>query len=466
MDRLGTIESIDQARRSLAQRIARVTEPTLAGQSGSCVRGVLRIQVKMARTDALSWLDAQKAQVKVYWADRNKQFEMAGIGQAETVGIDQPFSYRELFSRLNDGLAGADPEVRYYGGIRFSNHQLADPGWKVFGACRFVLPRFELYNHNEESTLVCNLVYHRDRPLPLSEILSELDDITFPPEKGEWRIPAMLGRRDDPDEAGWRQNVESAIQLLDHGAVQKIVLARKSYFEFNHDLNPLAILQRLTLAMPECFHFCYNPEPGVAFIGATPERLYMRQGTLIQSEAIAGTRPRGATRKADEELSQDLLHSDKDLREHRFVVQGIRETLTPLCQRLAIGDEISILRLAQCQHLASYLEGTLGNGVSDADILHHLQPTPAVGGYPTSAALEEIDRLEPFDRGWYAGPIGWVSHDTTEFAVAIRSGLVEGSKLYLYSGAGIVEGSTADEEWNEIENKIGDFIKVLTPIRH
>ena len=160
------------------------------------------------------------------------------------------------------------------------------------------------------------------------------------------------------------------------------------------------------------------------------------------------------------------MHSDKDLREHRFVVQGIRETLTPLCQRLAIGDEISILRLAQCQHLASYLEGTLGNGVSDADILHHLQPTPAVGGYPTGAALEEIDRLEHFDRGWYAGPIGWVSHDTTEFAVAIRSGLVEGSKLYLYSGAGIVEGSTADEEWNEIENKIGDFIKVLTPIQH
>ena len=277
----------------MAQRIARVTEPKLAGQSGSSVRGVLRIQVKTARTDALSWLDAQKAQVKVYWADRKKKFEMAGIGQAETVGFDQPFSYRELFSRLSDGLAGADPEVRYYGGIRFSNHRLADPGWKVFGACRFVLPRFELYNHNEEITLVCNLIYHRDRPLPLSEILSELDDITFPPEKGEWRIPAMLGRRDDPDEAGWRQNVESAIQLLDHGAVQKIVLARKSYFEFNHDLNPLAILKRLTLAMPECFHFCYNPEPGVAFIGATPERLYMRQGTLIQSEAIAGTVPGG-----------------------------------------------------------------------------------------------------------------------------------------------------------------------------
>ena len=462
MDSQKIREEIDLSKRSLAQQIARVAEPALPRQLDSPVRGVLRIQAKTARTDALAWLDAQKSRVKVYWADRKKEFEMAGIGQADAITSDQHLSYSDLFRRLNDSLSGADNDVRFYGGVRFSNHRVADPGWRTFGAYRFILPRFELYNHHEESSLVCNLVYRRDRDISLSRILRELEEVTFPPEKDEGQIPIMVERRDDPDEAGWRQNVESAIQLLDQGGLQKIVLARRASFEFKNDLNPIALLQRLKASMPECFHFCFILGPGVAFIGASPERLYLRQGKLIQSEAIAGTRPRGTSAAADEKLGQDLFHSDKDLREHRFVVQGISETLAPLCQLLDVGGKISILRLAQCQHLVSFLEGTLGNGVLDADILQRLQPTPAVGGYPVGAALDEIDRLESFDRGWYAGPIGWVSPNATEFAVAIRSGLIDSSKLYLYSGAGIVEGSTADGEWDEIENKISGFIKVLT----
>ena len=454
-------EGIARSKRSLAQQITRVTESPPAKQLDSRDRRVLRIQVRTARTDALSWLDGQKAQVKVYWADRKKQFEMAGIGQAESISSDQHLSYNDLFSRINDSLSGADKDVRFYGGVRFSNHRLADPGWKIFGACRFILPRFELYNHRDESSLVCNLVYRRDRNIPLTEILRELEGVTFLQENEDSQIPMMVRRRDDPDKAGWRQNVESAIRLLDQGEVQKIVLARKSSFDFKNNLNPIALLLKLKTAMPECFHFCFMPEPGVAFIGASPERLYLRQGKLIQSEAIAGTRPRGTSTAADGALGQNLLHSDKDLREHRFVVQGIRETLAPLCQVLDVGEEISILRLAQCQHLVSFFEGTLDDDVLDTDILQRLQPTPAVGGYPAGAALDEIDRLESFDRGWYAGPIGWVSPNATEFAVAIRSGLIDGSKLCLFSGAGIVEGSTADGEWDEIENKISDFIKVL-----
>ncbi|MFQ5539732.1 MAG: isochorismate synthase MenF [Candidatus Binatia bacterium] len=461
MDNQKVREGINRSKRSLAKRIAQVAEPAPAKLLNSRDRGVLRIQVKTARTDSLSWLDAQKARVKVYWADRKKQFEMAGIGQADAICSDQHLSYSDLFSRINNSLSGADSDVRFYGGVRFSNHRLPDPGWRIFGACRFILPRFELYNHNEESSLVCNLVYHRDRQIPLTEILCELEGVTFPQENEERKIPMMTGRRDDPDEAGWRQNVESAIRLLDQGGLQKIVLARKSSFDFTNNLDPIALLQKLRSAVPECFHFCFIPEPGVAFIGASPERLYLRQGKLIQSEAIAGTRPRGTSAASDEELGQNLLHSDKDLREHRFVVQGIRETLSPLCQALEVGGEISIMRLAQCQHLVSFFKGTLANGVLDADILQRLQPTPAVGGYPVGSALDEIDRLESFDRGWYAGPIGWVSPDATEFAVAIRSGLIDGSKLSLFSGAGIVEGSTADGEWDEIENKISYFIKVL-----
>jgi menaquinone-specific isochorismate synthase len=101
-------------------------------------------------------------------------------------------------------------------------------------------------------------------------------------------------------------------------------------------------------------------------------------------------------------------------------------------------------------------------------VLRALHPTPAVGGYPRGEALEEIQALEPFDRGWYAGPVGWIGAGGAEFAVGIRSGLVRGNRLTLFSGAGIVAGSVPESEWAEIEQKIGDFTRMfgLDPERH
>ena len=93
--------------------------------------------------------------------------------------------------------------------------------------------------------------------------------------------------------------------------------------------------------------------------------------------------------------------------------------------------------------------------------MRSLHPTPAVGGYPTDQALDAIRAREPFDRGWYAGPLGWIGTHGAEFTVAIRSGLVQRRRLALFSGAGIVEGSVPAWEWEEIEQKIGDFVRVL-----
>ena len=107
------------------------------------------------------------------------------------------------------------------------------------------------------------------------------------------------------------------------------------------------------------------------------------------------------------------------------------------------------------------VRGTLLEGVTDAALLQALHPTPAVGGYPRGEALEEIRNLEPFDRGWYAGPVGWIGPEASEFAVGLRSGLVRGRTLALFSGAGIVAGSVPDEEWAEIEQKISDFTRMF-----
>jgi menaquinone-specific isochorismate synthase len=156
-----------------------------------------------------------------------------------------------------------------------------------------------------------------------------------------------------------------------------------------------------------------------------------------------------------------LLTSGKERREHAFVQQAIQSSLEALCTRVESPDAPSELLLTRGRHLHARLTGTLRPDVTAVELLDALHPTPAVGGVPGDAALTAIRDQEPFDRGWYAGPVGWVGADAAEFSVAIRSGLVEPTRLALFSGAGIVDGSVPEREWDEIEQKLGDFAAVL-----
>jgi menaquinone-specific isochorismate synthase len=161
-----------------------------------------------------------------------------------------------------------------------------------------------------------------------------------------------------------------------------------------------------------------------------------------------------------------LLASSKDQREHAYVREAIVDRLLPLAEDIDVDDHASAMTLARGRHLYTGVRATLRLSANPLDVLAALHPTPAVGGTPRTESLTAIAKLEPFDRGLYAGPIGWIGRDAdgkeaAEFAVGIRSGLVDGAVLSLYSGAGIVVGSEAASEWAEIEHKIGDFARVL-----
>ncbi len=196
-------------------------------------------------------------------------------------------------------------------------------------------------------------------------------------------------------------------------------------------------------------------------MGASPERLFARLNNAIESEALAGTRPRGKNDSDDNRLKGELKSSGKEQHEHKVVVRMINSKLVPLCQSLVVHHQ-EILSVPNGHHLRTRIQGVLNDGVLDEDVFAALHPTPAVGGEPTETALTLIEELEGFSRGWYAGAVGYVGLDQTEFVVAIRSALVHGRQMVVYAGAGIVEGSTAKDEWQEIEHKIGNFLKVLS----
>ena len=212
------------------------------------------------------------------------------------------------------------------------------------------------------------------------------------------------------------------------------------------------------------YHFCFQINSTTAFIGTSPERLYYRHDRLLKTEAIAGTRHRGASIQSDMLLSEELQSSPKDIREHQLVVENLQSILSQLCESVKIDRTAAILKLNKVQHLYTQCQGILTPDVTDADILPQLHPTPAVGGVPRTPALKLIQELEPFERGWYAAPVGWVGADDAEFAVAIRSGLIDRDRLLLFAGAGIVTGSQSEEEWIEIENKIRHFTDLFTSV--
>jgi menaquinone-specific isochorismate synthase len=255
--------------------------------------------------------------------------------------------------------------------------------------------------------------------------------------------------------------VRRALADIEAGRLEKVVHARAATFDFDQPLDPVAVLQHLQPATPNCFHYGIRPEGGGMFFGASPERLFYVRDQTVESEAVAGTRARGASQQADAALRTELLESEKDRREHAFVQDAIAERLQTLCTSVEAPEAAEEMRLARGRHLRSRLRGTLRAGTSAVDLLRALHPTPAVGGVPAEAAQATIRAREPFDRGWYAGPVGWIGPSDAEFAVAIRSGLAHDTRLMLYSGAGIVAGSDPASEWDEIEQKIGDIAAVI-----
>lgn len=430
-----------------------------AGATGG--RRSARISVPVEPVDVPGWLSAQEARAQVYWSSRDGGFEVAGVGAADTLTADSPDMAHRVLADVARSIADGDDGLRYYGGLRFYESFPADSTWRAFPMCRFILPRFELVREAGATRFACNF-----RPQggekEIRSALSELDALRASPVLPAEPPRKPAARSDCPDRGGWERNVNAALAALREGALGKVVLARRSVLEFAAPPHAAALLRRLKAVTPQCFHFAFQAGRSEAFVGASPERLYRRQGRRIETEAVAGTRPRTGDREADERLGAELLQSDKDRREHGFVRDAIRAALAPCCESLRCDAEMSLLKLARGQHLFTGFQGELRDGMSDDALLALLHPTPAVGGHPTGAAVRCIRQWEGFDRGWYAAPVGWLGRDSAEFAVAIRSALVRENSLALFAGAGIVAGSTADGEWDEIEHKISDFIRILT----
>ena len=419
-------------------------------------RRVLRVEVPARPSDPLRWLAGQSDVLHTYWRGRGDDEARAGLGAALTLDAD---SFED--ARLGDALAQVPAGARFTTTARFDAGVGVGREWAAFGAVRMVLPRVEYRSDGRTAALAVHLV-----PGESAEVARRALATLRPADDRTGALPLPFMRRDDPDRADWGRMLRWALGAFDARRLDKVVLARRARYLFEHGVDAIDLLDRLEAATPRCYHALVAPSRDLAFLTATPERLLRVQGRTLQTEAVAGTRPRSEADADDDRLRAELLGSEKDQREHEYVRLGIVGALGPLSTSVETDDAASAMTLARGRHLRTGIRAHLADGVSVLDVVRALHPTPAVGGTPTPDALDAIDRLEPFDRGLYAGPIGWIGRDddgteAADLAVGIRSGLVDGRSLSLFSGAGIVQGSDPDAEWAEIEHKIGDFARVL-----
>ena len=260
---------------------------------------------------------------------------------------------------------------------------------------------------------------------------------------------------------GYQDSVRRALGRISVGELSKVVLARDLTGSIPAGSDLRRLVRALSTGYPDTWAFAVD-----GLIGASPETLVTVQQRTVTARVLAGTIGRGADADADTAASAHLASSTKDLDEHEYAVQSVLASLRPHTRALAASEQPFLLKLPNLFHLATDVEGELADGGSALDLIGALHPTAAVAGTPTAEAIAAIRELEPFDRGRYAGPVGWVdSAGNGEWAIALRcaqfSPGAHDIAVTAYAGAGIVAGSDPESELLETRVKFRPLVDAL-----
>jgi isochorismate synthase len=408
------------------------------------------------------------------WLRPSEHFALVGIGRAWSVEAAGPERFRDADaawrSLVGNARLSRPVEVRglgpvLLGGLGFTGRAPGSQGeWAPFGAASLVVPSLVALRSDRLSWLTGSVVADGGSAsadvdeleriwAQLADRASELapragEPVPKPPDAplaidGEW-----------PAAEHWRHVVGLMAGAVGRGRLDKVVFARRVDMSSPAPLDVPSALRRLAASAPESTVFAFRRGTST-FMGATPERLVRAAGRTYRTAAIAGSIRRGSDPAEDSALAAELLASEKEREEHAVVVRAIRRQLAPISERIEIAPKPGILVLRHVQHLVTEVAGTLRVQEGLLALAGLLHPTPAVGGEPRDLALAMIDEHEGFDRGWYAGPVGWLSADGDgELMVALRCGLVDGSRVTLFAGCGIVADSDPDREWEESRIKM------------
>jgi len=372
---------------------------------------------------------------------------------------------------------GREPDgLRFYGGFAFRDDATTGGWWHGFPPALFHLPEVEFDGEGEgEATLRVRAWAGSDEDE--DEVLERLNAAADGwvsrmasfggplTSSGQTADPSVAtprrGRTDAGNRIAWESAVERTLGAIRDGEVRKAVLARTLDVELDGPVSPVDLVLALWQQHTGTHAFLFEPEPGRALLGAAPEAVVTLRGDQFAATAVAGSVAAGETAEEQRTFAEQLRGSEKDRAEHRVVVEEMVDRLEARGLTVQAADEPHVLTLARIQHLETEILAS-APGEDALDLLAALHPTPAVGGVPTRTALDFLSRTEPFERGWYAGPVGWFDPDGDgHFVPALRSAVGDGNHWRLFAGAGIVDGSIPASEWEETAIKFQPVLRAL-----
>ncbi|GAP98306.1 isochorismate synthase [Leptolyngbya sp. NIES-2104] len=336
-----------------------------------------------------------------------------------------------------------------------------------FPAARAFLPSWQISRIENRSTIVANLKILNDTDLKTAvnetlRTVQKIRSIKHNVIRLAIDSPKPFFKQQSVSHSGhYQKSVTAALKLIQQQHFNKIVLADALDVTSPLPFNLVSSLSNLRSRYPNCYVFSASNGKNATFIGASPERLVKIQHDRLFTEALAGSVPRGKTRSEDARLAATLLNGQKEKHEHQVVVDSIAQHL----RNLNLTPQFSpprLLQLPNIQHLQTPIRATIKSNLHLLDAVAELHPTPAVAGAPKLIACEHLRSFEAFERSWYAAPIGWIdAQGNGEFAVGIRSAILQGNRARLFAGAGIVSGSDPEKEFAEVQLKLKALLNAI-----
>ncbi len=459
---------------------------TEAGRDPVCLEAALSRALARARSTGvdqfvslshnLGWGEVESvlaAESRDAFAFQHRAHALVGIGAVAEIEAHGPERFaactrdtNRLFDRVHRAGEG-DFGPRIVGGFAFGDSPSTDQAWTGFPPARFVLPETLYVREGERSSVVVSR-----RISPATDRAEAIRALRAAPEPGFAESVARAGEscsgseiriRSSRPPADYLERVRAALEEIRGGDLEKVVVARRVDLEAA-GIDSLRLLRALRHAHPSCSAYFIRSRETV-FLGSSPERLVRLEGRRVLSAAIAGSAPRGRSPEEEARRRMELVESKKEQAEHAIVVRHVQAALEPLCERLEIPEAPRLRSLEGITHLETPIRGALRKDASVIGLVAALHPTPAVGGSPRAGAVSWLAACEGLDRGWYAGPVGFVdSQGGGEFCVALRCALLTKGRAHLFAGAGVVTDSVPERELAETRLKLNTVLLPLLEI--
>jgi len=426
---------------------------------------IARLSVRTVRIpsghakDPLSWFPNKPSDdICWFWEIPEEETSWIGIGEiasttfkGSTRFIEANKSFKKIVDLIDWEAPPDAPPPRFASGFSFDGTSQNDD-WRFLENSQLIFPRIQILRNGEDAWLTTT-----------NATLEKMPDLPAPsPTQPTDTEPKKTASEKDRDH--YKNLVLTALNEIENGALEKAVPCRSLFIEEKPEIQKL--LASLRNSYPACATFCISKN-GNAFVGSTPERLASTTGGKLYTAALAGSAPRAADKALDSALSQGLLTSPKEQNEHDLVVEEILRRLISLGLQPEATQETTILKLNGIQHLFTPIHSQLSSEISLFEAIDALHPTPAVSGHPLKRANELRLKYESFDRGWFAGPIGWLDIlGSGEFRVALRSGLINEKGSTLFAGAGVVNGSDPERELIETDMKLKAMLDHIIALRN